>query len=58
VKKAFQKTKDIHFFTIRSFQKQNFAQSTKCSSLNLALTALTAQVNIFEQNPADQQHCP
>jgi hypothetical protein len=43
----------IHFF-----QKRNFTQSTKYSSLNLALTAPAAQANIFGQNPADRQHCP
>jgi hypothetical protein len=44
--------------TIRSFQKRNFTQSTKCCSLNLALTAPTAQATIFRQNPADWQHWP
>jgi hypothetical protein len=43
---------------IRSFQKRNFTQSTKCCSLNLALTAPTAQATIFRQNPADWQHWP
>jgi hypothetical protein len=43
---------------IRSFQKRNFTQSTKCCSLNLALTAPTAQASIFRQNPADWQHWP
>jgi hypothetical protein len=37
----------------RSFQKRNFTQCTKCSSLNLPLTAPTAQAKIFGQNPAD-----
>jgi hypothetical protein len=41
---------------IRSFQKRNFTQSSKCSSLNLALTAPTAQAKIFGQNRADRQH--
>jgi hypothetical protein len=45
-------------YRIRSFQKRNFTQSTKCSSLNLALTPPTAQGNIFGQNPADWQHWP
>jgi hypothetical protein len=43
---------------IRSFQKRNFTQSTKCCSLNLALTPPTAQANIFRQNPADWQLWP
>jgi hypothetical protein len=43
-------------WSIRSFQKRNFTQSTKCCSLNLELTAPTAQANIFRQNPADWQH--
>jgi hypothetical protein len=45
-------------FDIRSFQKRNLTQSTKCYSLNLALIAPTAQANIFRQNPADWQQWP
>jgi hypothetical protein len=51
-------TKGQHMSTIRCFQKRNFTQSTKCSSLNLTLTVPSVQANFFGQNPADGQHWP